>query len=397
MKTIVIVHHTGIWGGGTKSLIDLCEMLGDNYNVIVCVPKGFHDFAGKISQYGCSAYEFSTHVPIINIYSGRPPLFSVLTLKSILSLRNMKKVGDEILSLKPDVVIFNTLVTAVTARYLAGHVKIICIDRETLTNRLEVLLYRQLLDKHLNAIAFLSEYERKKLNFRKAASIVFPDCIKLDALENQDKFHLREKAGIGTDKYAILFMGGLAKIKGTDVILEAMDSLDERFVLIFAGEMNESKLSKSQLWHDIKYPAYYRFKKRVTKYYYKLKRTSLIYEVGLCDSVDELILMSDIVVFPSTSVHQPRPCIEAGAYRKPVVISNYEETKEYFKDGYNALTFKPRDADDLSRKLLYAIDHREEMKRLGNNNRIMTETKHDFYLCRERICSLIKKVCDNED
>ena len=50
MKTIVIVHHTGIWGGGTKSLIDLCEMLGDDYHVIVCVPKGFPDIEGKKSQ-----------------------------------------------------------------------------------------------------------------------------------------------------------------------------------------------------------------------------------------------------------------------------------------------------------------------------------------------------------
>ncbi len=397
MKTIVIVHHTGIWGGGTKSLIDLCEMLGDDYHVIVCVPKGFPDFAGKISQNGCNAYEFSTHIPMINLYSGRPPLLSVVTFRSILSLGNIKKIGDEIMSLKPDVVIFNTLVTAVTARYLAGHVKIICINRETLTSRLEVFLYRKLLDKHLNAIAFLSEYERRKLNFCKAASFVFPDCVKLDALKKQDKSHLREKAGIGVDKYGILFMGGLEKIKGTDVILEAMNFLDERFVLIFAGDMNESKLSKAQLWHDIKYPAYYRFKKRVIQYYYKLKGTSSIYEVGLCDSIDELILMSDIVVFPSTSVHQPRPCIEAGAYRKPVVISDYEETREYFKDKYNALTFIPHDAVDLAQKLLYAIDHREEMRQMGKNNRIMTETKHDFYLCKEKICSLIEKVCDNED
>lgn len=397
MKTIVIVHHTGIWGGGTKSLIDLCEMLADDYNVIVCVPKGFPDFADKIAKYKCSVCELSVQVPIINIYSGRPPLLSVATLRTILSLRNMKKVGDEILSLKPDVVIFNTLVTAVTARYLAGHAKIICIDRETLTNRLEVFLYQRLLDKHLDAITFLSERERRKLNFRRAESLVFPDCVKLDALEKQDKSYLRKKAGIGTDKYAVLFMGGLAKIKGIDVMLKAMDSLDKRFVLIFAGEMNESKLSKAQLRHDIKYPAYYRFKKRVIKYYYKLKGTPSIYEVGLCDSVDELIIMSDVVAFPSTSVHQPRPCIEAGAYRKPVVLSDFKETREYFKDGYNALTFTPHDADDLAKKLLYAIENKEEMRQMGINNRIMTETKHDFYLCKERICSLIEKVCDYEN
>ena len=52
MKTVVIVHHTGEWGGGTKSLIDLCEMLRDDYNVIVCIPKGYPDFGKKIERYG---------------------------------------------------------------------------------------------------------------------------------------------------------------------------------------------------------------------------------------------------------------------------------------------------------------------------------------------------------
>lgn len=396
MKTLVIIHHTGVWGGGTKSLIDLCEMLRGNYNVIVCIPNGFPDFAEKIGRYGCGVHELSARVPMINMYSGRPPFFSVATLRSVLSLMNIKSVGDEILSLSPDVVIFNTLVTAVTARYVSRYTKTICIDRETLTNRLEVAFYRRLLDRKLNAITFLSEYEREKMNFRNTISLVFPDCVKIGTSVQPDKSQLREKAGIEVNKYVILFMGGLVKIKGADVMLEAFDRLDERFELVFAGGLDESKLSKSQLLHDIKYPEYYKFKKRVIKYYNNVKKKSSFHQVGLCDSVDELIIMADVVVFPSTSVHQPRPCIEAGAYNKPVIISDYPETGEYFKTGYNALTFVPNSADDLVKKLLYAVEHKEEMERLGRNNRKMTEEKHNFYYYKEKICSLVEKVSNDE-
>lgn len=394
MKTVVIVHHTGDWGGGTKSLIDLCEMLRDEYKVVVCIPKGFSKFAKKIAECGCGVHELSASIPFINVYSGRPPLVSVVTLKSIRSLLNIRKTGKEILSLNPDVVIFNTLVTAVTARYLSRKTKVICIDRETLTSRAAKVLYRSLLDKHLSAITFLSECERKKLNFQKAESVVFPDCVHTEAVRKFDATAEREKEGIPENKFVLLFMGGLARIKGPDVMFEAMERLDNRFLLVIAGEIDEKQLSKKQLRHDIKYPSIYRFKKRMRKVYYRLKGSPRIMEAGLRDSVDNLIAASDVVVFPSTSVHQPRPCIEAGLYNKPVIISDYEETKEYFVDGFNALTFTPNNAGALAERIQFAIEHKDKMKTMGDNNRLMTDSKHNYSDCKGIICSLIERACD---
>ena len=392
MKTIAIIHHTGDWGGGTKSLVDLCEMLRDDYRVIVCFPEGYPSFREKIQKYGCQTYELKTTVPFLNVYSGRPPLLSVVTLRSLRSLRAIRQFGDEILSLHPDVVIFNTIVTAVSCRYLSKFTKVICIDRETMVSAAAKRLYRSILDGKLNAITYLSEYERNKLGFQRSISAVFPDCVRLDTLAKIDKTTARRKHGIPEDKYAVLFMGGLAKIKGTDVILEAMDYLDDRFLLIFAGAMDESKLSRKQLIHDAKYPGHFFFKKRVKRYYQKIKDTPRFLMTGLCDPIDDLIIASDIVVFPSTSVHQPRPCIEAGAYEKPVIISDYPETGEYFKKGYNVLTFTPGDARDLASKLSYACGHKLEMEIIGQKNRMMTEKKHDFYDCKEKLCTVIEKV-----
>ena len=85
-KTIAIIHHTGDWGGGTKSLLDLCEMLKDEYRVIACVPKGSHKLVYKIIENGCRAYEMNTVIPFTNLYSGQPPLLSGATLQSLRSL-----------------------------------------------------------------------------------------------------------------------------------------------------------------------------------------------------------------------------------------------------------------------------------------------------------------------
>lgn len=395
MKTVVIVHHTGAWGGGTKSLIDLCEMLCDYYKVIVCIPKGFPDFRSKFAQYGCSVHEMADVIPFINIYSGRPPFVSVTTLRSVKSLLNIKKCGDEILSLHPDVVIFNTLVTAVTARYLSNFTKVICINRETQTSKLNVFIYKCLLDHHLKAMTFLSECEMNKFAYKSIDALVFPDCVDLRRIIHKDRATSRENENIAPEKYVVLYMGGLAKLKGTDVILEAFASLDERFLLVFAGEMDKSKLSKKQLLHDLKYPSLYRFKKKVLKYYNNLNGTSKYHEAGLVNSIDELIIASDLIVFPATAVHQPRPCIEAGAYGKPVIISDYKETKEYFLDGYNAIAFKPGSAKELAEGIMYAYEHPKEMKAYGEHNYAMTEQKHNFLECRRIINELIEKVASD--
>lgn len=396
MKNIIIVHHTGDWGGGTKSLIDLCEMLTGEHKVTVCIPKGFPDFKNKIGQYGCDACELNAMIPHTNVFSGRPPLLSPLMLKSVKSLRHIRAFSEEILALKPDVVIFNTVITAVSAVYLSKHTKVICIDRETMVSGFAKVFYRTLLDGRLSAITFLSDYERKKLGFRKCVSEVFPDCFRRDAILSVSQEQARADEQIPADKFVILYMGGLAKIKGTDVILEAMDHLDDRFLLLFAGGLDEKKLSRNQLLHDLKYPGQYLFKKRTIRYYDKIKGTARIRETGLRDSVDALIAASDIVVFPSTSVHQPRPCIEAGAYGKAVILSDYPETAEYFKDGYNALTFAPGNAKALAEKIMFAYEHRDMMAQYGENNRQMTFTKHDYDDCKRTILSLIRKLCSNE-
>ena len=92
-------------------------------------------------------------------------------------------------------------------------------------------------------------------------------------------------------------------------------------------------------------------------------------------------------------MHQPRPCIEAGEYYKPVILSDYPETKEYFKEDYNALVFQPGNARELAYKIRYAEKHKSEMAKLGEHNRTMTETKHNFYICKKQILALIERVC----
>ena len=49
---------------------------------------------------------------------------------------------------------------------------------------------------------------------------------------------------------------------------------------------------------------------------------------------------ANIIVFPSTKPHQARPIYEAGISNKPIIISDFNETKEFAINEYNVFTFK---------------------------------------------------------
>lgn len=396
MRRLLIIHHTGALGGGTKSLIDIAKMLTDEYEVTVCIPKGYKDFVELLSQKNIQCIESNTAVPYLSNYSGRPPFISRETLNSFMSVLSIKKFCEEIEQYDPDVVIFNTIVTSVSAKYLPSSIIKICIDRETMVNPFSKYRYQKLLNKYINGAAFLAKYERSKFNFENLQTAVIPDSVPLGDISVENKQTARQRGNFPTEKFIILYMGGSSLMKGPDIILKAVNSLNDDYHLIIAGNFGKKSISvKSILKHFVTPLTAYR-QILLRKEYLKSIRRKNVSFVGNVNSVSGLINSADIIVFPSVNVHQPRPCIEAGYYEKPVIISDYPETREYFQDGYNALTFKPKSYKDLARKLVYAKNNPDEMKKIGKNNRIMSFEKHNFSEIQNTLHKFINDVVSHK-
>ena len=73
-------------------------------------------------------------------------------------------------------------------------------------------------------------------------------------------------------------------------------------------------------------------------------------------------------------------------------MSDFKETEEYFKNGYNALTFKPNDASELAKCIDYAFEHRAEMVIIGKNNYEMSIRYHDYDKVKGRLNSFVDSL-----
>ena len=126
-----------------------------------------------------------------------------------------------------------------------------------------------------------------------------------------------------------------------------------------------------------------------------MEESGKIIRIGYVTDISPYMSICDTVVFPSTAAHQPRPCIEAGNYERSCVISDYDATKEYFIDGYNALTFKPGDSQDLADKLKYLASNPKQNAELAFNNKKMSQEKHNFTITQKKLYSFFERILDN--
>jgi len=75
----------------------------------------------------------------------------------------------------------------------------------------------------------------------------------------------------------------------------------------------------------------------------------------------------DCIVVPSIwGENSPLVIHEAQACKIPVITADYGGMKEYIRHEINGLLFKHRNEEDLFEQLKYAINHPDQMKKLGN-------------------------------
>lgn len=393
-KKIAIIHHVAALGGGTKSLLDLVDMLKDNFDLTVILPQAGEGFRKKLHENNVELIELSYSIPIYSAYSGRPPILSGDMVRAWLSLININKICKQIERLGVDVLVLNSIVLSIIAPFIDKKIRIICIDRETIVTNTSKKIYRLILDNNIYAVGFIANIEKEKLALKKCKTFLIPDSVSIQKLVDTEYSQACIENHLPIEKYKILFMGGSSRIKGLNLILEAANRLDNNYLFVIAGTFNKNLFTKKNIikhWYSKSYREYFYSVRKELRKNRNVKENSEnnVLFVGNRTSVDSLICACDVIVFPSTYVHQPRPCIEAGYYHKPVILSDYKETEEYFINKYNALTFKPNDVSDLVSKIQYAKENKELMRTIGEKNYLMSTEKHNYEQIKRNLNTII--------
>lgn len=110
----------------------------------------------------------------------------------------------------------------------------------------------------------------------------------------------------------------------------------------------------------------------------------------------ELIKKSRFMIFPSLWYEGfPLVIVEAFACGVPVIASRLGAVTEIMKDGKTGLLFNPGDAQDLATKIIWALNHPEELMKMGQTARSEYLEKYTAERNYQQLMEIYQKTEEN--
>ncbi|MBI4026492.1 MAG: glycosyltransferase family 4 protein [Verrucomicrobia bacterium] len=187
----------------------------------------------------------------------------------------------------------------------------------------------------------------------------FVDFAQFDA--NMPTGALRKELDIAPNAPIFLFLGGSARVKGAEVLLQAVPALLgglRSAHLVIAGEISASFRLKI-LGADLA-----ALRKR-------------IHLLGARQDAPLLFADATVVLFPSVVPHFARPVIEAAAMAKPVVASDLDGVRELVLRNETAVLVPPGDPVALAQAIMDLAQDAPRAFRLGQQGLALAREKFD--------------------
>ena len=227
-----------------------------------------------------------------------------------------------------------------------------------------------------DAAIFLSRDDMRQLGNSPTWHVI-PNWTSFD-LSPVDRSEARHRLGIAPRARVIIFLGGFSRIKGASVLLKAMRSISQEVpdvLCVMAGVTPPSQRLRARLARKV-LPLV-----GVSSDYQKCEallqeaRDRVITLPFLGDTSD-VFAAADVMTFPATEPHFPRPVIEAFAHRVPVVASDIGPMRDLLDGGRRGTLVPPGDPVALARGLIRALTETDEMRTAAD--RAFEEGRSEF-------------------
>lgn len=406
MKKVLIITHWGGIAGGNVSLMQMAraiESMPNDYSLTVYCPNTPPEMFNWLHENKINVVTNNKLPATFNHYRGSDlPIFTFKSLRNIYQVLRRKgwtELSRIIDTVSPDIVILNSMTLCWMGPLIRKMgIKVICYNRETYAKGLfgiRTKFIKSTLMKNFDGVAFISNYDQEKTGKIRGISRVITDKVDIEVY-NEIRGMTEEKKDINNNQpFRIAYLGGMSKLKGAHVIIKALASIkNEEIKLMFFkyGVKNKNTKYKQTLTRKIK---------RLFRLDYEEYVLKLINKNNLWDKVEfyptvknpeNYILKSNLLVFPSTEPHQARPLYEAGAARVPIIITEFEQTKEFANNGINCLTFSRNRYSELATLILNVKNNRLKSNELIENNYLQTREKHNIKNLAKELDELIKRV-----
>jgi glycosyltransferase involved in cell wall biosynthesis len=332
------------------------------------------------------------------------PLGLYFTLRSVLALIPSWLWFRRLLAdLKPDLVYLNALPAFLYAypAHKAGVPVILHVREIVLKGLLQAWrrMYRRVVERYVHETIYIGEFERGQLGASGRYRVIpnYVDLARWTRCRDVGQAHASPDGGVDEISAgkppAILFVGGLNPIKGIGVLLPALAILKRRGIpfrwvcLALEATGRPPHGLKRLLLANRKTMSF----GEVQAF---LAETGLteqsIFKPFVTDPVPEY-LKADVLVFPSTEPHFPRPLVEAGALALPVVASDLPGPQAVVENGVNGLLVPANDPEMLAAALERLLTDRELRIRMGQANYQVVKARYNAAVNEQCILELIEK------
>jgi glycosyltransferase involved in cell wall biosynthesis len=376
---ILYFHHADKLGGAPLSLLYLVERLDRSrfQPVICCLQEG-----EVLAYYGRCGIETIVRQDITTFghtTGGWYPLSNPLSLwrlcwQIIRFPLSVWRTYRLLRVQRPALVHLNslTLVPSAVGARLAG-VPLVWHVREAVHNGhlgVRKRLLSWLVGTLPDEVIYISKDYQRRMAMRRRGLVIynFVDFQRFD--RNLDGTVVRERLGIPRTASVALFLGGVSLIKGVMPLSLAIPHVRERvpgFICLVAGRTQIGRAySLGSLWRRLRAqvgrPAEIQ---KAQASLSALAAEGMVHLVGFRTDVEQLIAASDVVLFPSTVPHFPRPVIEAGAMAKAVGASRIGGVEEVVEHERTGLLVPPNDPESLATSIVSILTDRSLAARLG--------------------------------
>jgi glycosyltransferase involved in cell wall biosynthesis len=269
---------------------------------------------------------------------------------------------------KPDLIHLNSLSLvpwAVAAKRAA--IPVICHVRESIHPGYfgirRHILTRLLVD-HADAIINICDYDRLQLGNPPQSRVIhnFVDFTLFSRFQESEP--VRAELAIPSEKIAVLYVGGINRIKGAIHVAQAAHIVQRYnpngiyWVVAGVGASESAVLSSPVSAHGRYQRAYWRFVDRHNL-------APVMRHIGVRTDIHRIMAAADVVVFPSLEPHFARPLMEAGAMARVGIGSDLGGPREIIVDGETGYLVRPGDPEALAQGLLTLVHDAELRQRFG--------------------------------
>jgi glycosyltransferase involved in cell wall biosynthesis len=383
-KKIMIIHHSGLIGGGSISLYYLLIALEKEFDVVCYIPDNPPSLLTFFINKGMNPKTFAFKLGKITYYSGGNNVFNLKFLYHFFNcFFQFNYWRKAIVNENPDLIIINSIVLCwMSILFKKLNIKCICFVRETMMGTPKNIVNRliKVLLENFNLVSFISNYDLLQINLQKAKSITVYDFIVLDEFTDKiGKTLSCEKLCISAETFNVLFVGGVNNLKGIDILIKAAILLKNHNIqFVIAGELYvkpEYDSVYSLINNIIKFSRI-NFSSKIEKLIISEGLVNNVKFIGIRNDMSLVYSTSDILVFPMKKPHQARPVFEIGSQMKPVIISDFINIREFIVDGKNGITFNPTDPKELANAILCLKNNNQLLITLGLNNYDNTINNH---------------------